>query len=379
MVITKQCKIRSGPKGAYSRWAELVGDDSYEFDALLPYFEKSITFTPPATNLRAANATVQTGNLDGVRNGPLQVTYPNWANPVSSWVAIAFEELGMNQVHGFTDGVLNGGWSYTASTMKPGTQTRCSSEVAFLRESIMETTNLAIYEDTMARKILFNGTTATGVEVTSGTLTTSLTYNLTARKEVIVSAGVFHSPQLLMVSGVGPQAILEQQAIPVVAHLPGVGQNMWDHIFFGPDFQVDTVTHSNLADPSFSASATHDYNQYRTGILTNVGADMTAFEKLPGHLLDSKYLFSLGCDHLVITCIGILLAHKSSPLRSTDLSVPRDPLCYLLVVTNAKISLTSDFRRHRFRTRFSLPPGLAPHPTHPPRRLRWQCARPPQW
>ena len=117
-------------------------------------------------------------------------------------------------------------------------------------------------------------------------------YSLSARKEVIVSAGIFQSPQLLMVSGIGPRATLSQYNIPVVADRPGVGQNMWvsrvwaystcyhsrsniikDHILFGPSYRVDAITGSSLAIPAFTTLAIANYNRDQTGILANTGVD----------------------------------------------------------------------------------------------------------
>ena len=90
--------------------------------------------------------------------------------------------------------------------------------------------NLKVYTETLARKIVFDSNKkAVGVEVQS----LGLPYTIHASKEVIVSAGAFQSPQLLMVSGVGPRETLENLDIEVVSELPGVGQNMWDHILFG--------------------------------------------------------------------------------------------------------------------------------------------------
>jgi choline dehydrogenase-like flavoprotein len=100
-------------------------------------------------------------------------------------------------------------------------------------------TNLKVFTLTIAKKILFDANKkATGVTVES----LLIPYTLQATKEVIVSAGAFQSPQLLMVSGVGPAEQLQEQNIPVVMDLPGVGQNMQDHIFFGPSYRVSVPT-----------------------------------------------------------------------------------------------------------------------------------------
>lgn len=81
-----------------------------------------------------------------------------------------------------------------------------------------------VYQSTLGKRILFeNGTQASGVLVESA----GMVYTLSTRKEVVFSSGVFQSPQLLMVSGIGPSDTLTKHGIPVVADRPGVGQNMW--------------------------------------------------------------------------------------------------------------------------------------------------------
>ncbi len=86
-----------------------------------------------------------------------------------------------------------------------------------------------MYKNTLAAKILFNGTTATGVSaLTQGTYgTPSVNFTLTARKEVILSAGAFQSPQLLMVSGIGNCTELAGFNISCRVSLPGVGKGLW--------------------------------------------------------------------------------------------------------------------------------------------------------
>ena len=83
----------------------------------------------------------------------------------------------------------------------------------------------------------------------------------------------FQSPQLLMISGVGPRAILENFSIPIVAAREGVGQNMWDQASVLLFQQVDVETQSGLSDPGKAAIAAAEYSKNRTGILTSSGAD----------------------------------------------------------------------------------------------------------
>lgn len=73
--------------GSLDRWAELVGDDSYTFDNWLPYFKKSVNFTPPKASVRAANASTGYNSVAFTESGgPLQVSYANYAGPFSSYM-----------------------------------------------------------------------------------------------------------------------------------------------------------------------------------------------------------------------------------------------------------------------------------------------------
>lgn len=84
-----------------------------------------------------------------------------------------------------------------------------------------------------------------------------------------------------MISGIGPPEILENQDIPVLADLPGVGQNLWDHVYYGVSFRVNVDTWSRLSnDPIYAAQAAKNYTSNRTGPLTAVGA-FIGVEKLP--------------------------------------------------------------------------------------------------
>lgn len=212
-----------GTVESYGMWADQVGDQGYSWSNFLPYFEKSLNFTPPDASKRAANATpdYDTKTL-GQGNGPLSVTFSNYAQAYSSWVQKGLQEIGVQPRKGFTSGQLFGS-AYSVVTIESTLQTRESSETAFLQPALTNP-DLTVYTQTLATKIMFDSNkVATGVQVD----TAGKVYTLSASKEVIISAGTFQSPQLLMVSGIGPQSTLSQFNIPIVADRPGVGQDMW--------------------------------------------------------------------------------------------------------------------------------------------------------
>lgn len=270
-----------GSKDAYNRWANLVGDQDYSWNRFLPYFEKSLDFTPPDNSNRPANATPQydTSTL-GNGNGPLSVTFARYAMAFSSWAQLALTRMGLRSLKGLTSGDIMGS-SYQLLTLNATNMIRESSETAFLVKNGLPRSNLIVYQSTLAKKIVFDGTTATGVVIDME----GILFTLSAKKEVIVSAGAFQSPQLLMVSGVGPAATLQKFNIPVVADRPGVGQNMLDHILGGPSYRVNVITTSALGNPLFAAQAAQQFNDYASGILTDVGADF----------LGMSFSLSFGC------------------------------------------------------------------------------------
>ncbi|KAI4282986.1 MAG: hypothetical protein L6R38_002512 [Xanthoria sp. 2 TBL-2021] len=264
-----------GTKGYYQRWADLVGDPSWAWDSILPYFKKSIDFTPPDMAKMGVDANISYDPAAYGAGGPLHVTYSNYYQPMNPGLIKGFEALNLSYQPGFSSGRMDG-YGYLAVTINPGTQIKDSSETAFL-SGAFNATNFRVYKNTIAQKILFEGTTATRVQVE----TAGLSYTLKAAKEVIVAAGVTRSPQMLMVSGIGPKNILSQHNIPVIVDRP-VGQNWQDHCAF--EFQYKMNVEGNAAlegDKQFLYQATEDFLQTQTGPLTNWGGDILGFEKLP--------------------------------------------------------------------------------------------------
>nr|POE53519.1 dehydrogenase pate [Quercus suber] len=97
-----------GTKGSYDLWAKLVGDESYSWNDILPFFKKSIHFTPPS-DLRAANATAMYSLSDySPTGGPLQVSYPNYASPFGEFAMQAMQAAGFPTLKGFSSGDLHG-------------------------------------------------------------------------------------------------------------------------------------------------------------------------------------------------------------------------------------------------------------------------------
>ncbi|KAF2005100.1 GMC oxidoreductase [Amniculicola lignicola CBS 123094] len=272
-----------GTKGSYKKWADEVGDKGYEWDKFKAYFEKSTTFNKADGSKRLANST-PAEDPAGARSkdGPVSISYTNWVLPITSWVLKATEALGMKPIPGFIDGDLIGS-SWNMRTTDPKTQVRDSAETAYLRPALKRR-NLIVYHTTYATKILFNGTEAVGVRAS----TLGKAFALTARKEVILSAGAIHSPQLLMISGIGPKATLDKYGISVLKDAPGVGQGIEDHPAIGVTYKVRVKSSTFLDTPAKNEEAVREYLEEGTGPLSSTGGELVAWEKVPRRLVSNK-------------------------------------------------------------------------------------------
>jgi choline dehydrogenase len=256
-----------GSSDSYEQWAEKVDDESYVFKDFLPYFRKSTNWTAPS-ELRTPNATTRYNETAFIpEGGPLQISYPDYAQPFSTWLDGAMTEVGIPLTSDFHSGILNGA-KFCEIAINPTTNLRDSSQTSYL---VVAATNpgLTVLTYSIAERIVFNNLTATGV-IVNGSI-------IAAKKEVILSAGTFQSPQILMLSGIGPAAHLSQHNIPLLLDKPGVGQKMADHVFFGPSYLVNLET---FAPTERITAAVSLFTTNQTGPLQNNNADYIAFESL---------------------------------------------------------------------------------------------------
>jgi choline dehydrogenase len=245
---------------------------------MFPFMKKSFSFTPPSFEYRAANAspnyTLSTFDSPG---GPVQLSYPKYAQPLTSYGAEGYSAAGFNASDGFLNGNLLG-YGYWPFTLREKDSTRSSTEVAFLSRTAART-SLKIYQSCMARNLLFDSNKrATGVNVTVNGMKP---FTLSARKEVIVSSGFIHSPQLLMVSGIGPRETLEKYNIPVISDLPGVGQNLRDTPAVGSiSHAMDVPGRSSWTQSTESFNANVErYLTNGSGPLSSPASDFAGWEK----------------------------------------------------------------------------------------------------
>ncbi len=150
----------------------------------------------------------------------LHLRLPSW-NPVSAAIVDAAEQAGHRRNDDFASDRQDGFGRYD---LNQRSGTRLSSARAFLHP-VLDRANLTVMADTMVRRILFDRGRAVGLEIETGGARSTIA----ARREIILCAGATNSPQLLMLSGIGPQDHLREMGIDLVHHLPGVGAHLQDH------------------------------------------------------------------------------------------------------------------------------------------------------
>ena len=214
--INGQAMQRGLPED-YDAWASL-GNDEWSYSKVLPFFR------------RMENDLDVHDDFHGTE-GPMPVRrrQANAATPIQK----AFREACINEGFGLvedTNGVNPAGVGVSPTNNLGGV--RVSTAIAYLSQ-VRHRLNLTVRGQVHVRRILFEGTKAVGVEAESG----GEVFTVEAEK-VVLSSGALRSPQLLMLSGVGPKDHIEEMGIPVIHDLPGVGQSLWNHLSVHINFKV---------------------------------------------------------------------------------------------------------------------------------------------
>jgi len=196
-----------GHRASHDAWVT-AGAKGWGYDDLLPYFKRT-------EHVEGRDPAVRG------QNGPLSPWTPTSPHPLSEATFEAARQLG----HPIADDVnsdLEEGFGFTEFTILDGR--RQSAADAYLLP-VLDRPNLDLVTDALVHRLLFSGERCTGVECSVG----SDTVTVQSGGEVVLTAGAIGTPQLLMLSGIGPQAHLREIGIDVLADLPGVGANLHDH------------------------------------------------------------------------------------------------------------------------------------------------------
>jgi 5-(hydroxymethyl)furfural/furfural oxidase len=276
-----------GAPADYDDWAA-AGATGWDWERVLPYFrrlERDLDFA---------------SERHGV-DGPIPIRrVPDYEWPGFTRVAArALQRAGFERIDDQNDGFEPG---YFPITINNEEDRRVSTAAGYLDAEVRARPNLTILADTEVRRICFEGSRATGVEVrdASGAMG-----NISAR-EVIVTAGALHTPALLLRSGVGPARQLDTLGIPLVVDRPGVGENLQEH----PQIAVTSLLEPESRQPweqrrhifagfrySSGIDGCDDVDMY--GVVVNRGAWHPLGQKLGGFLIWVNKAYSTGRVSLV--------------------------------------------------------------------------------
>jgi len=218
--INAMCYIRGNPED-YDQWEQL-GNPGWSYREVLPYFKKLENFEPGASAYHSVG-------------GPLNVAHQRCVNPLVTAFVDAGKQAGYQVINDF-NGEKQDGVGIFHVTQKDGQ--RCSNARAYLH-AVMNRKNLTVMSNAHVSKILFAGKRAIGVRYDQK----GSSVEISVSKEVILSAGTIASPQILLLSGIGPAAELNKHGIQQVHNLPGVGENLQDHL----DIHITCLEKTRLA------------------------------------------------------------------------------------------------------------------------------------
>jgi choline dehydrogenase len=273
--INAMIYIRGVPHD-YDTWVE-QGNEGWGYEDVLEYFKRAENFEPGTD-----------GEYHG-RGGPLNVAEQQDPRPLARRFVEAAAETGIPRNDDFNGAQQEGTGLYHV-TQKDGK--RCSTAEGYLKP-VLDRDNLTAETGAHATRVLFDGDRASGVEYEQG----GRRHQVTA-DEVILSGGAVNSPQLLLLSGIGPADHLEANGIEVREDLPGVGKNLQDHLFA---FTIHETTETDTVDEAEGLLNLAKYFLFKSGPMTSNVAEGGAFtyadESAPAPDLQYHFCPGFVMDH----------------------------------------------------------------------------------
>jgi choline dehydrogenase-like flavoprotein len=272
-----------GNRHDYNAWSTL-GNEGWSYQDVLPYFKKSEN-----NECFGANAYRGTG-------GPLNVSYLRSPSPLNKAFEKACNEQGIPSNADY-NGEHQFGVSPGQVTQKGGE--RWNAARAYVAPHRHQE-NLQVVTQAHATQIVMEGKRAVGVRY----MVNGEHHEVRARKEVILSGGAFGSPQLLMLSGIGPAKHLQEMGIPVIHELKGVGQNLQDHVTTVLIYRTAKINEAmgfSLRGTWNMVKAMLEWRSKRTGWITSNVSETQAFISTEGNTDNPNIQLAL--------CTGIVDDH----------------------------------------------------------------------
>lgn len=273
----------------YDHWAELTGDDAWRWENALPYFKLHEDHYQGADALHGAQGTMPEVLKDETdpyaallrrrgAGGEWRIEKQRLRWDILDAFALAAQEAGIPHSTDFNRGD-NEGVGYFQVNQKNGW--RWNTAKAFLRPTCYGRPNFEMWTSAQVTKLVIEDTGAgkrcTGVQVWTG----EELLTVEAAGEVVLAAGSIGSPQILQLSGIGPGALLQDRAIPLVHDLPGVGANLQDHLQIRAVYKVSGVRTLNTEAASLFGKAMigMEYAFRRTGPMSMAPSQLGAFTR----------------------------------------------------------------------------------------------------
>jgi choline dehydrogenase len=242
----------------YDLWRQM-GLKGWSFADVLPYFKRSEGRVAGSDDFHGSD-------------GPLTVSTTNNHAPLIKAFLESCREAGHKPTSDF-NGADQEGFGRYESTTRNGA--RCSAAVAFLKPA-MDRPNLTVETQALTTRVLFEGNRAIGIEYVQA----KQRHQVRAEREVLLCGGAVNTPQILLLSGIGDADYLRKWGVPVIADLPGVGENLQDHL--DASVQYECTQPITL----FSQSKLHrmlmtgmEYTFFKTGLGSQLPTDSGAFLK----------------------------------------------------------------------------------------------------
>lgn len=254
--------LARGPAADYDEWARLTGDDQWSWKNILPKMMQLEDFRPERPEGFEEYASPEMSSHGS--SGPLKVGFGDVMSPGVETFFKACQEIGISICLDNNSGNPVG---VGLAQFNNGEGIRWYAANGYLSTNAQKTMpRLTIMTNTSTDKIVFEGSKAVGVTAFNHQTNSSCEYR--CRKEIIVCQGTFGSPQLLMLSGVGPKEHLSSLDISCVLDNKNVGQNMLDHSILTIEYRVDDqiLAHNQIFEnPELLSEADAQYAKDKTG------------------------------------------------------------------------------------------------------------------
>lgn len=264
-------------------WAEL-GNEGWDWNTLAPYFLKFQTILPPNEEIKKQINIIHGDENIRKSNGPIQALFPSEVTPLHKTWTNTFRALNLENVSDPLSGHAIGGHTSTCH-ITGDRHERSHAGVAYL-DPVRQRPNLTIFTNAVVHKLMI-GKDSLHPEVHGVAYWQhGIIHMVVARKEVILAAGTFNTPQILELSGIGDPDVLKKQGIDIIHANPAVGENLQDHIRAGLSFEVTNDIPARRPPPTDEER--REYKEHRSGLLAENGAFMFSYTPLAPFLTQEE-------------------------------------------------------------------------------------------